>query len=929
MNLFKTYVLIFCSFILFSSNVEAKASPSEEEALFIRRIVMLWEEKSFDLLEQQIALFLKEYPESSFLDSSYMILGNLYFTKEEYQRALKAYHAIATPLLKKKVLPNLLQSYYKIGGISSIKENFSLSKDTMPSLDNLKTNEQQLLGFYFAESQFKEGLNKEQDRISQIEKNKNFALAENYYLALLESNYKDLAFSSLIKFYQTTQKIKELMTLYSKGMELYPDKKEEFLFLIASFEAKTSPNKAFKLFKQVESLGGDYALEAVFRRAVLLYEKKDYKEFISLAEKVQEKLPIKQKDKLCYLLGKSYFFQNDYDQTIKYLSYCTESKNLKKEQIKNCYLTIIASVHKQNKLEVINFWVGRFSKEFLGDIDYAKTLYLQALTFESHKEFDDALRLFDRLESEYEFFEEKEQIGFIKNRIFYKQGKLDKSRKGFLEGLNKEYGKKNLNASLMFIAKIFQQKVEQFNGSEEERDQLLFDSKVLLDHTRELGMKKVGFFFLDIAQKLVQSGKERASFTLELLLPLTKKMTDQKILYQSYYLAGLCYQKVNQSDLAMIQFNKALTFTTSQDEAKKLHLFLFNHYVKLKKMDIAANHYYEVIMNEQNIKAINHKNILWVSNYFFKKIEGSELAYRIQEVTEKEKLKLLKKLSKLLEFSWGFMVSEADFLVTKESSYLKEEAFKYAMLLKWKGKVKGSIRYLKFLDKLQRKEKGTWKRVNQVRFSLGEAYLDRKKGKKALRIFSALADREDSKDLYLYNSSRFYSAILSYKYLDSSEKYKDNPTVQAILKVLYLLQTRKKLEHEPLHLEAALEYASIVASLEKEGKEKKVWREKLQEAKRNFLEEGDIASRDYMQSLASDIEKRKIYDAYMILFDAHLALTDAQISEDQGEKLEALNHAEASVSLFKTLLKEEFAVSKYLVDQAKLGLKQSQETVMR
>lgn len=132
---------------------------------------------------------------------------------------------------------------------------------------------------------------------------------------------------------------------------------------------------------------------------------------------------------------------------------------------------------------------------------------------------------------------------------------------------------------------------------------------------------------------------------------------------------------------------------------------------------------------------------------------------------------------------------------------------------------------------------------------------------------------------------------------------------------------RKSLAQEPMHLEAAIDYANFSATLETPELQDKRLLEAYYLMKEDFTQKQDIWSKDYHASRERMPEQNNIYEAYMMLLDAHIATLEAAKSFKGKNIYDAESKKEAARSLYLFLLKSKFTVSKYLTDQAESGLK--------
>ena len=112
---------------------------SQEEALFMRRILEFWKDRDIALVRSQILQFQHEYPQSDYNDSLRVILGDIFWQEKDYDKALRAYAAICTPACRAKVIGNQLDCLYHLknrAGLEAFlpKHTGSLTKEEAMAL---------------------------------------------------------------------------------------------------------------------------------------------------------------------------------------------------------------------------------------------------------------------------------------------------------------------------------------------------------------------------------------------------------------------------------------------------------------------------------------------------------------------------------------------------------------------------------------------------------------------------------------------------------------------------------------------------------------------------------------------------------------------------------------------------------------------------
>lgn len=334
------------------------------------------------------------------------------------------------------------------------------------------------------------------------------------------------------------------------------------------------------------------------------------------------------------------------------------------------------------------------------------------------------------------------------------------------------------------------------------------------------------------------------------------------------FLLTHCYiKKGGCPDQVVLYGEEALKGNPGQE---RLHLHLFNAYLELAKTkqeeswdDLAANHLAAVI----DTYPISLENRLWLSHYFAKQ-------------DDKRAIPLIESLLQT-EVNWKRFDQEA---LELASFYQKQYDFQKALLI---------------LQKVIAQElPSRWKAklaIAGILTQLGEK-------EKAISLYQEL---EASAEPLIMHTAHLNLARLSFE-----------EAPETSLKMLEELRKRKSLATEPIHLEAALDYAEFRASLELPGAKNALLFQLLLEVKQEFTIQDNILAKDYHAAKQLMPEKDIIYQAYMRYLDARLFLLQAEEAKKRGDVGEWKAKEQAARALFSTLLKGKFAASSYLVEKA-------------
>ena len=181
--------------------------------------------------------------------------------------------------------------------------------------------------------------------------------------------------------------------------------------------------------------------------------------------------------------------------------------------------------------------------------------------------------------------------------------------------------------------------------------------------------------------------------------------------------------------------------------------------------------------------------------------------------------------------------------------------------------------------------------------------------------FTLYKQLEDGRDHSIAAEARLQVARHLFASLPEQERHDDSPHMQAIFHRLHDLKLRKSLANEPIHLEAAIEFAEYKSAVAKEEEREELLLYLLTKTKEEFTSSEDIWSKDYQTSRKLQPEKDRIYQAYMRYIDARILLLQATVARREGKILDSRSKERAAHALFSTLRQGRYATTKYLVER--------------
>ena len=92
----------------------------------------------------------------------------------------------------------------------------------------------------------------------------------------------------------------------------------------------------------------------------------------------------------------------------------------------------------------------------------------------------------------------------------------------------------------------------------------------------------------------------------------------------------------------------------------------------------------------------------------------------------------------------------------------------------------------------------------------------------------------------------------------------------------------------------------------------------LEKIKKQFTSEDDIQGKDYMEMRKTNVDKDKLFRAYMELIDGKISLVKAVLSKDENQRRQLLKKAD---SIFQHLQISSSTFSNYFNQAVQKGLK--------
>lgn len=909
-------------------SVETKGSSSQEEALFVRRILEFCKDKETEIVRSQISLFLKKYPQSTFSDRLLMLLGDLEYSQGHYSDAAWAYQKISSSDYRNQTLSNYLESLYRI---KKWKELAEVSRACASAeISTFLENGEVLRGaYYFAEAM------RQQAKANQDEAKTKwyYEASKQVFEKLTSTSYREQAIIRLAEIHEALKNPKHAVELYQHLLHSSSYAKEEVLFKIAQNQALYDAEESLSTFSQIAEIKGQRSADAIENRLFLLFESGKYQEIVDKQQEFRTCVDVHRLPLVDLFVGRSFFALGHFQKTLDTLTpHLSESYALSPVQHKMALLTLIACAAHLHQIADTEKWSEQFNQHFPHDRDHAKVLYFQAIANKNGGQLEAADHYLEQIRQEWPFYERMDAVYFEKLILLYKHNRWSDCRHALLTFLQDFPQSPQRSHAYHYLIQTTLKQIEEAQGNKNDVEllkvQLCHDLNQAISTAENQDQKAT--YVLHLAKTLYHL-KDYSS-AIEWLEKFVLDFPHSKQLYQAHFLLAISFQEGFQNREEFIKnAEKAFILNSTFPEAKELSLNLFSIYLQLAK----ENANFQDIYTQYTAKAaeslfqameqgaqIKQEYLIWLAKNDFSYLKrecAEEKALHIDPA----KLAIANRATKTFEKI--FQIDSDAIVLKNEASILsiESEVLDLSTLYGWQGEQNKQLTLLKSLVHLQEEHADwKWNAKSQALYALGNAYEDNAYSDQALDCYRQLLSTQKSSDSYVYSASKLHYARLSFASLSLERKTIQDPEVQTILNYLKDLQIRKKLTQEPLHLEAAIDYADLRSSLENNERQDLLFLQLLNRAKEDFTSKEGICAKDYESSRQRYPEKNRLYQAYVMLMDAHIARLEAKIAGKEGKDDEKRQKQEAAKALYLTLVEGEFAVTHYVTQQAQLGLEQ-------
>lgn len=859
---------------LFSLSLQNTPPLDAKEALRLRRITEYWKEENYQDAKGQILSYLSEYPSSAYQSELYAMLGDLYFLEEQPQEALACYEKINSSSCFEITIVSRLHCLLNLG---RYQELLSWAENPALVIDSLQEEKKERLYLLLAESAYKLTFTEENE-----ENRRAFASRSLEYYARVQNPLYRLS----IGFAST-----ELLTLLDdkeKAAELYlqlakevPERADELLFQAASLLVDQNPAQASSLFAEVALLESPLQQSACYNQLMLLFRQKAYSEFLEAAKQLS--VATEKQHILQFCQGISLQELGQFQEAATHLKSFLASPQPSSTQFRQSCLSLFICAKETSDLSLVEEVLEKWHEQLPLDNSYLHGLLLKAHIAARENVPSSISSALEEILELYPQYEGRELVSFDYGQSLLMQKKWVEARQVFRSFAVEFPTSLRLKQAWQNIIYTSMQLVQETTMEEKSasKELLVSDLQTALDQNTSFKQENsvdlqkdplfddetVRIYRLGLAQLLFETGKRQEA--LEVAAQYAQDYPDHPTLYAIHLMRAACHLALGSPPESFIEAAElALALETDTASQNRLHLQLFNAYLVIGNRSLAFDHLLSVYRSSPEL--IRKENLFWLASRCANTEDVASTALKIE----------------ILESALGFDGHTYTDPTSLESHWLENESLKLASCYAEQGDYLKQIALFEALRQLQTVEaEMPWQKTRHILFELGQLYQKLGEPQKALTVYEELVNMTDRSVISFYQSAALLEkARLEYSLLEETQKRQPSEQLSSILSILKDLQITKNPLSEPIHLEAALDYAMIRTLLAEpcEQVQKQIFYLRL--LKEDFFPSSITeAGAPYQEQCSKSQEGEAILRSYLRFIEAEIVRLESQIARDTGD----------------------------------------------
>lgn len=853
----------------------------KDEAFLVRRIAEFWKDQDYKLVQVQITDFLAKYPKSKISDHLRGVLADLYLQEKKYEEAVVVYNDIRAWDTLEQIAINKLQCYYELGKFDKM---IDFGKGYLGKTDGEFDTRSDELYFLMAEAYFREA----QSTTDPYQKMELLAKAMPLYEKIIKSTFNDPAMFALAEIYHTNKEYQKAAGFFLELSERHSEQREDLLFHVALAEAEFDKKLAIDTFSKVIEKGGPKAKEAEVNRLILHFQSGNFKAVVDAYPKIIQFVTLEQQSSLNYIIGRSHFALQDYTSSSEWLAKFLTVVEAGSPQLKNALLMQLECSQYLKSEEKYQQAMNTLQQYFPEDSELPQAHFIHAIMLKEAGKFYEAEQKLEALITQQMLVEDQEALLLEYSLITYNNENWERCHDTLATLLQEFPDSEHAKVAWKYFLSSSFNLLKKNEADKNDR------------YTRQHFLEDLGHV-LSVEGVLTPSEEKecrflqgKTAYELGLYKDALTYLNNYLVLYhndptveEAHLFVALCHHNLKDGpDLFCRHAEVALKNSPQLNNKSSIHLELYNVYLSLiddlekhdssKKdelnlfYDLAAEHLHAAI-NLKDLQ-IQLENKLWLANYYLQKLVKHPKMYEIDGNVPSENDFLYRRSKSLLE---NVLVNDSTFhlnSIEADHVYLEWDVMKLANCMGKEKQYAKKIALLRDLAEFQSEHPSwDWKLQKEVLIELAKTYELIGQKQNAYETFQFIALHHKHPPSFASEYASLHSSRLKFEMLKPHERTDNNPEVLAILNELKELQIRKNPATEPLHLEAAYEYAWIRAQMTSEGERTKKYLFFLNRIKEDFSNLEDPIAANYQQVLKANSEKLTLYNAYTKFLELEIA----------------------------------------------------------
>jgi TolA-binding protein len=843
--------------LAYFEKITAPPRIEAKEALFLRRITEYWKEGHYEDAKKQLKAYLSSYPSSTYLSEILAMLGDLYLHEGSLKEAIDCYEKISSDRCEHLTAVNRAEALYHLKRY----DDLLLWESIHPYL--IGNNER--IHLLLADTHYRKVL--QEINPDNVQQHATAALGHFSQINQLDKGWK------LIVAYLTALQGEKTAAaeLYLSLANEWPEKKEDCLYHAASLLNVKEPKKAISLLQELGKTPTKYQKEAAFNELCLLYREKRYGDFIEREKSIGHLVDPRFSSYLTFYKATSSFHLEKFEEAANQFKLYLQSSPTSIEEIRYALQNLFFCGYKTAQPALVDFAIDHWKTRLPFDEGYLEGLLASAELSLKEKNYQVAATRFSEIVERFPSNLVHETALFNYAQVLLSLDNLEEGQKTLQSYLSRY---PNTPRAPLAWQNLVYASMEILKKSEKGHQEALKANLALI---LEQAIKAAGpsnedntrLYRLHLTQLVFELGqcKEALAYAEDYL----RLYSDHPSSRETRLIQISCHLTLGSPVESLIEsFEAALQNESDPQIQSRLHLQLFNAYLTIEDYDSAAKHLLSVY--KDNTLSIKAENLLWLA----------------EQVQKHDDLTLAKDLlEKILctEINPPLVHSSLNPLSIEEGAIQLKDI--YLAL----GSPEKACDLLLHLVNLQKNDPSiNWNFPRKVRFELAELLVSLKQNEEAMKIYDQLiGDAAFSQASFYLRSAILNRAKLQWKTLDEEEKGKESPLLTSILDTFKDLQIAKNVESEPVHIEAALEYAAIRSqqtSLEEQPKRMLFYLERIKE---DFSSGSSDLAITYLQQKTEWPKQAELIEHYLCYISAEVLRLQALLESKAGDQAKALS----------------------------------------